>query len=219
MTIDDVPTNSPSAAPTGVSEARLRLLTVLHRSRSVGCTAEELAGALSVTRNAVQQQLTGLERDGLVEVKELRSTGGRPSRAFTLTDDGLELFPRQYAWLSEALLKHVELLFGDDGLTRLFESMSDEFVASVQPRLEGKSDEERSEEVAAILKELGYGSFLDAQGNLRATNCVFHKVAMGSAAICRYDALLLGKLLGHEADQLSCIREGRSACVFSSEHH
>src|SRR5690606_12216881 len=86
----------PMPMPAGgrLSEPRLKVLRELLGHRATGRTADELAAALEVSRNAVQQQLTALEGDGLVEVLELRSTGGRPSRAYTLTEAGMELFPR-----------------------------------------------------------------------------------------------------------------------------
>src|SRR5688572_3216450 len=89
-------------APARLSESRGRLLRELLGAPVSGLTADELADALAVSRNAVQQQLTALQREGLVAVSELRSTGGRPSRAYTLTDSGLELFPRHYARMAEA---------------------------------------------------------------------------------------------------------------------
>ena len=72
----------------------MRLLRELLGARATGLTVDELADALVVSRNAVQQQVTALEREGLGSVRALRSTGGRPSRAYDLNDDGLELFPR-----------------------------------------------------------------------------------------------------------------------------
>ena len=146
---------------------------------------------------------------------EMRSTGGRPSRAYTLTDAGLELFPRHYARMAEALLRHTQELFGEEGLEKVLTQMADELTARVAPRLEGKVGEERLREVVLILDELGYGAYLDENGNVHARNCVFHKLAQTSDAVCRYDALVLRNLLGRDFDHLSCIRDGRPACVFA----
>ncbi len=205
----------PTAASSGVSEPRRRLLRELLGHRTTGRTADELAAALAVSRNAVQQQLGALEKSGLVTVLELRSTGGRPSRAYTLTEAGLELFPRHYAQLAESLLRNAHELFGDEGLNRLLDRMAAELTAELAPRLEGLEGEARLREVAAILDELGYGAYLDEHGRLNAVNCVFHQLARTTTAVCRYDGLVLSRLLGGEFDHLSCMRDGRPACVFA----
>lgn len=193
----------------------MRLLRELLSNRASGRTADELADLLAVSRNAVQQQLSALEREGMVDVLELRSTGGRPSRVYTLTDAGLELFPRHYARMAESLLKHTQQLFGDEGLMALLKQMASELLEDVGPRLEGKNGNERLHEVVQILDELGYGAYLDDDGNVRAINCVFHQLAQTSNAVCQYDALVLRSLLGSDFDHLACMRDGRAACVFA----
>lgn len=209
------PLQVTSASSSRVSEARLRLLRELLGHRATGRTADELAEALAVSRNAVQQQLAALERDELVKVLELRSTGGRPSRAYTLTESAMELFPRHYARLADSLLRHTHELFGEEGLNRLLDQMADELAAEMAPRLAGKEGTERLREVVSILDEMGYGASLDDQGRVHAVNCVFHQLARTTSAVCRYDSLILRRLLGTEFDHQSCMAEGRPACVFS----
>lgn len=187
---------------------------VLHE-RVKGRTVEELAATLEVSRNAVQQHVTALERDGLLRVLGRRSTGGRPSRTYTLTETGLELFPRRYALLAASLLKHAEELFGEDGLNRLLKKMADELATEMAPRLADKVGEVRLREVVKILNELGYEAYLDDNGHVAAVNCVFHKLAHSHGAVCRFDRMVLAHLLGGEVDHSSCIAEGQGACVFS----
>lgn len=201
--------------PLRLSESRMRLLRELLGARVTGLTVDELADAVVVSRNAVQQQVSALEREGLVSVLELRSTGGRPSRAYALTDAGLELFPRHYARMAEALLRHTQELFGEEGLEKLLVQMAAELTAEVAPRLEGKEGEQRVREVVSILDDLGYGAYLDENGNVHAVNCVFHQLAQSSDAVCRYDAMVLRNLLGSDFDHLACMRDGRASCVFS----
>src|SRR5690606_5213909 len=118
-TMDQASTHAPDPATSArLSDSRWRLLREVLRHRDAGRTVEELAEAMEVSRNAVQQHVTALERDGLVRVLELRSTGGRPGRAYTLTEAGLEVFPRSYAHMADGLLRHVRRAYGEAGLNR-----------------------------------------------------------------------------------------------------
>lgn len=209
------PSHSNLPAASQVSEARLRLLREVLHERVNGSTVEELAASLEVSRNAVQQHVTALERDGLLQVLGRRSTGGRPSRTYTLTEAGLELFPRRYALLADSLLRHAEELFGVDGLNRLLKKMADELAVQMAPRLANKVGEARLREAVKILNELGYDAHLDDNGHVAAVNCVFHKLARSRGAVCRFDRMILAHLLGGDVDHSSCIAEGHGACVFS----
>ncbi|HLU83717.1 MAG TPA: helix-turn-helix domain-containing protein [Trueperaceae bacterium] len=212
MTLSTAPHSS--APVIRVSESRLRLLSELLRTRGSGMTIEELSTALSVTRTAVQQHLTALERDGLVAFLSLRSTGGRPSRSYTITNAGLELFPRGYARLAEALLRHSRELFGEEGQTALLHNMAEELAGEARERLEGKTSSERVDEVVLILNELGYDANRSQTGGIEASNCVFHQVAMSDRAACRFDRLLLSTLLAADIAHTGCIVDGRDCCQF-----
>ncbi|HET8986613.1 MAG TPA: helix-turn-helix domain-containing protein [Trueperaceae bacterium] len=199
---------------TRVSESRLRVLSELLRHRGTGRTIEELSSALAVTRTAVQQHLTALERDGLVSRLTLRSTGGRPGMSYTITTAGLELFPRGYARLAESLLRHSRALFGEDGQAALLDSMADELAGEMQGRLAGTTGSERVDAVVTILNELGYDADRSATGGIAASNCVFHQVAVSERAACRFDKRLLSGLLATDVEHTSCIVDGRDCCQF-----
>lgn len=197
-----------------VTDSRYRLLREVLRRRDEGATADELSRALGVSRTAVAQQLTALERDGLLEPKGRRATGGRPSRTYALTDAGRESFPRRYALFATSLMRHAFELFGDEGLTSLLERMAEEVAADVAPRLADKVGPERRREVVAALNELGYEATLSDDGTIEAVNCVFSQVARQSPAACRYDVALLGALLGEEVSHDACLAEGHACCRF-----
>lgn len=206
-----------AASPANLKGSRLRLLEEILGHRDDGRTVEELSEALGITRNAVQQHLGALERDGLVAVLGLRNTGGRPGRAYALTEAGQELFPRSYALLAESLLRHSRDLFGEEGLNALLDSMAAEVAAGVEPRLAGKTGEERRTVVVDILNELGYGASLNDDGAIQAVNCVFHNVARSDHAACRFDLTLLSALLAGEVTHQSCMADGGSCCLFATE--
>lgn len=207
--------STPSPRPvTRVSESRLRLLGELVRHRATGRTIEELSSALAVSRTAIHQHLTALERDGLVVHAARRSTGGRPSRSYTISDAGLELFPRGYARMATSLLRHTRELFGEAGQSALLDSMAQELAEEMRGRLAGLTGTRRLAEVVAILNELGYDARHTESGAIAASNCIFHQVAVSDRAACGFDRRLLGLLLESDVEQDGCIVDGRDCCLF-----
>lgn len=194
----------------------MRLLREVLVRRGSGATAEELAGALGVTRTAVSQQLTALERDGLVEKSGRRVTGGRPSRTYVLTDAGRERFPRHYGLLAASLVRHARDVYGDEGLEELLGRMAEEVARDLSPRLEGKAGTERKLEVVRLLNELGYEATLTADGAIEAVNCVFRHVANETRAACTFDVQLLGALLGEDVKHGDCMADGHACCNFKT---
>lgn len=205
-----------AAAQHRLSSSRWRLLREVLRHREAGRTVDELADVMDVSRNAVQQHVTALERDGLLRVLAYRTTGGRPSRSYTLTEAGLEVFPRNYARLADALLRHAHRLFGDDGLDSLLDAMASEMAEDVLPRLAGTHGAARTAAVVRVLDDLGYDARLDDHGHITAVNCVYHEVARNSRAACRFDARLMRRLLDGEVTHLRCMADGHAACVFAT---
>ena len=70
-----------------------------------GLSIDEIDTALNISRNAVQQHFTVLERDGYIQqTGVLNKTAGRPVRSFVLTAAGINSFQKRYAWFSELIL-------------------------------------------------------------------------------------------------------------------
>src|SRR6185503_10275462 len=82
-----------------------------------GLTIDQLADAVSVSRNAVNQHLASLEKNHFVDVGSVLHTGGRPSRTFRLSSQGKDLFPKQYPWFSELILQAIKDEHGSTGLS------------------------------------------------------------------------------------------------------
>lgn len=189
----------------GSGDTRDDVMLHLLRNREGGLTLDELAERVGVSRNAVRQHITALERDGLVRPVGLRRTGRRPSRAYGLTAEGGERFPRQYDRLALALLEAV------------LEAMVDDLARAWLPELERLAPEARRRRVLEVMNELGYHASPAEDGaGLKAVNCVFHNVARRNRAVCRFDERLLSRLLGAPVRLTSCMALGDGACAFAA---
>lgn len=209
--------SSAHVQPGRAPDTRRMLLRELLHHKPEGLTLDELGGRLGISRNAAQQHVRGLERDGLVAVVGQRETAGRPIRLFGLTERGLEAFPRRYELLAQGMLETVRRSLGEGALDDLLARMADE-VAGEEEELSALPPQERTRAVAAIMNELGYDARVTADGaGVEAVNCIYHKLASRTRAVCRYDERLLSRLLGRDVRLHECMADGRRACVFRPE--
>src|SRR3954470_17974490 len=86
--------------------SRGRIVTLLQRG---GLTADEIATQLSLTPNAVRAQLTGMERDNVVQRTSRRPGTTRPSHVFELTPEVEQLLSQAYV----PFLTHLVQLFSN----------------------------------------------------------------------------------------------------------
>jgi predicted ArsR family transcriptional regulator len=193
---------------------RRTLLRALLAHKAEGLTIDELGARLNISRNAVQQHVTALERDGLIETGDTRATGGRPSRMYVLSGAGYESFARGYALLAQQVLETATATLGEEGVEGLLSRMAEDLAAKLRPRLQGLEGEERLEAVAELMNELGYEA-TPGEGGISAVNCIYHKLARRNRAVCRYDVKLLSLLLGRSLEHTSCMADGANRCVFA----
>jgi predicted ArsR family transcriptional regulator len=206
--------NAITEATQGTGRSLLRAL--LHNKG--GLTVQALALDLGVSRNAVRQHLTALERDGFVEKGKLQPSGGRPEQLYILTSEGNEQFPRQYSWFSEMLLQVLQAQGNGSGLKEKLADMGRAVAASMQGRLSDKSDSTaRIAGIAEIMQEIGYDAVAKTEGGvhlIEAHNCVFHKLAAKVPEVCSFDIALLSASSGRKVEHQSCMVRGGDACRF-----
>jgi len=201
-----------------LGERQRQLLTLLLETKA-GLSAAELASRLDISRNAVHQHLTALERDGYLEKQARAARGGRPGYAWRLSTRGVHLFPKQYALFSDLLIRSLKEKLGSEGLVGLFRNLGGTLAENYLPRLQGKTVEQQIEAVAAIMQELGYQAQTapDAEAKLPlidARNCIYHHLADEHREVCELDLALLSSLLKADIEHVECMVRGGAACRF-----
>ncbi len=201
--------------PAGGTQGELLRELLRHKS---GLTIDALSEKQGISRNAVRQHLLGLERDGLVSRGEALPSGGRPEHVYIITPKGLELFPRQYSWMSELLLQAMHKSIGDDKLEQNLAAMGEDVGASLKNQLPGATGSAvQIGALAGAMTGLGYDAETDFENGetvIRAHNCVFHKLARQYPQICKFDTSLLSAATGSAVEQTSCMARGDNACCF-----
>lgn len=201
---------------TELPNTRQRLLGMLLRHKA-GLTIDELGEKLAISRNAVQQHLSSLERDALIVTGEVRRGVGRPSRVYILTPLGAEQFPRQYSLLSGLVLTALRELHGPEGIALLLRQIANRLSEQFAPRIQGNAVAERVEAVTGVLNELGYVAQMETveQGmSITAINCVYHHLASEFPEVCQLDIDLIQQLTGSPVEHVECMVRGGHCCRF-----
>ncbi|MNO88327.1 MarR family protein [compost metagenome] len=180
--------------------------------RAAGMSIDDLADVLVITRTAVRQHLSALERDGLVARGETRPTGRRPEQLYQLTSRAKELFPRQYQLLANLLIEEVAKIIGHDGLVALMRGLGRKMAADLEHET---VDEAR---IVDHMNQAGYEAqvFFRSGGEreIVAHNCVFHHLAKAHPQVCELDLAFIGSLGHGDVEHTECMLRGGSVCRF-----
>jgi predicted ArsR family transcriptional regulator len=172
-----------------------------------------LARLKGVNANAVRQQLSALEREGLVEVRVEKRKVGRPTHLYALTPKAEALFPQAYGPLALSLLRLLRETEGEAKIRRLLERRSRELLARYRERLAGKSLGEKWQELARIRDEEGYMARVTGRG-LTEHHCPIAAIAREFPEVCRLEKLLFEAALGSNLDRTEHLASGGRACVY-----
>lgn len=186
-----------------------------------GVSLNVLSKHLGITKTGTKEHVIKLENSGYISFKDIRGSVGRPSRHYLLTQEGHEVFPRKYSWLSNTLLTFLAQDLGEDSLRELMGKLAIEVAKSMKDKFEKvRSTAELFATINEVLNDLGYRTTLK-QSDLRkgaileASNCVYHAIAKEHPALCVFDIKFIEVATGGREVRLeSCIARGGSVCRF-----
>jgi DeoR family suf operon transcriptional repressor len=170
--------------------------------------------------SAIRQQLVGLQRDGLVEVNEVRSGPGRPRHLYQLSTAGDALYPRAYAEMTNELLDYV-VEADPELMEQIFRRRRQRRIEQARTRLEPQPDlAAKLEELARILDEDGY--LAEAVANPDGTftivehNCAILGIAMRYGQACGSELEFIRAVLPEaRVERVSHMLSGAYHCSYS----
>lgn len=203
----------------GLHSNQQKILDFLLENQS-GATLDELSDMLGITKTAVKDHILKVEALGLLSFVDSKGGVGRPRRRYLLSQQGHDVFPKQYSWLSNVLLELLTQDFGKEEVAVLMEKLADKVALSMKLKFHpSDSSAELLAKVTQTLNELGYRARLK-QSDLRkgaiieATNCVYHAVAKEHPELCGFDIRFIEKTSGMNVKLESCIARGGAVCRF-----
>ncbi len=200
--------------------SRQRQILELLLENKQGLCIDDIAKALNISRNAVQQHISVLEVEGYLQAGELNKTAGRPVRRYILTEAGINSFPKQYAWFSKLMLAELKNEIGSEAFERYMNRLGENLAQNYLHRFTGKPIDERRNELLKIMNELGFKTGKPDEENqhgmtIKAYNCIFHDLAQKHNEICQFDSALMTALLGKDLELSECMAKGGRLCCFN----
>ncbi len=201
-----------------VTPRQLQILELLLNKRS-GLTIDAIANALGISRTAILQHFSGLQKQGCVQDGSLDKTAGRPVRSYVITEKGINHFPKQYAWFSEIVLNRLKQQMGSKVFREFMGQLGKDIAQGLLEKVAGKSKQARMEALANIMQGLGYEAEVlpvseHNQLQLQARNCVYHDLAQKHEEVCEFDLALMSTLLDSDIEHLECLAKGGEVCHF-----
>ena len=198
----------------GFSEKQQQILQFLVKKKA-GMTIDQFSKLLEISRSAIHQHMTVLERDGYVRKFASMQTGGRPGATFVLTEKGIHIFPKHYSLFSEMLINLIRQKEGSKELIKYLQELGVSLSETKKQTLIDKPLNEKIEMTVAIMQELGYEAQIAKQNQtIEAYNCVFHDLAFKNEEVCELDLSLLSSLLDSKIKHVCCMAKGDKCCRF-----
>jgi len=175
--------------------------------RTDGCTVDELASSLALAPMTIRQHLVALQRDALVDAREVRRPTGRPHYRYVLTDDGHRRVADGYDRLLQVLVEEAGHLEPADlegspvaRRARLFERAAASLGARHRATISLRPPQEAVEVAAQTLRS--YGAFPETAVTehgieLRDYSCPYRSMVTREGPCVWHEAFLL-HLLGVE---------------------
>lgn len=179
-------------------------------------TATELSVLLGIQVSAARKHLEDLCELNVASEQFAQAGLGRPKKFYALTEEGRELFPRQYETILNAILKKLLDAKGKD----LAESMVKEVASDLVQELDlgGDASRKHMELLVAALNRFGFDASLretKASYEILSRNCPLHKTAMAHPKLVCED--LHGEIIRQATNSIdthlsACVLNGDKAC-------
>jgi predicted ArsR family transcriptional regulator len=192
---------------------RDRILSLILARREA--RVEELGAALGITTAAVRRHLDHLRADGLVEVRSVKQSTGRPYYAFRPTAKAAGALSTAYADLLKRMLaglgERTELV------DAIMESVAEALAGRHRAEVRGNDPVVLVEQVTDSMRSEGIlESWHSEPDGFHLTNgvCPYLEAAEFSKLPCESDRKAIELLMGLEVEQLHRIVDGSPICEY-----
>lgn len=170
-----------------------------------------------ITSVTVRHHLTKLQDEGLVSepLTLHRSSPGRPSHIYELTNHGSSFFPNNYQQMTGELIKQMTSTLPNTTVNVILEGIATDMAEEAEVPPGSLAD--RLESVVYFLNKKGYDARWEKDTNgyiLHTQNCPYHHIAQDNSNLCELDMKLISKMLGVVPRLQSRISTGDETCSY-----
>ncbi|MFQ5950835.1 MAG: helix-turn-helix transcriptional regulator, partial [Candidatus Geothermarchaeales archaeon] len=166
------------------------------------------------------QHIRVLESAGLVSLERRRATKGRPSSVYAATTRALQVFPKRYDLLAEAMVSEAENRTDPQEMDQITDSLALRMMRMFRPDAPTGDFDERLKDTVSLLSKLQMDPAVteDAGGlKIRLHNCPYYDVAVRHPSLmCEISRRLIQNLLSTPVSKEQTIAEGHSCCIFAA---
>lgn len=181
-------------------------------------TALQLKDKLGINESGVRRHLQKLENKNLIEHHFVKASKGRPKKYYQLTENGLDLFPKETSLLLNILIKRLEEQLSEEEMENLMKKVGDDLGGYIKPESENEDTEAKLERLVDNFNDLGFLSSYKEDDDgyiIEYRNCIFSDVSKTFARyICGIHKDIMKDVLGEDIDfeQKSSILSGDEIC-------
>ena len=195
-----------------------RILHTIKREGAV--TAKQLATDLNITTMGARQHLQSLEEDGILAFHDVKVKVGRPTRHWSLTQQGHDRFTDRHGELTIQVIEAVEHLFGAEGLAKVTAEREAKTLSQYQDALaDCQTLEEKVATLVSLRESEGYMAEFESTEYgyvLYENHCPICKAAKRCPSLCTSELTIFQKLLGadYHVERAEHIIEGQRRCSY-----
>ncbi len=180
-------------------------------------TIKDLAEAADISPISVRHHIANLLAEGLLEVEENHHGVGRPRHLYSLSEKGLEHFPRRYYHLTIHLLEELKDALSEDEIEALFCNIASSMADKYAPLLERLPLEKRINDLRKLLGEEGFEAIIYREGNqliIKEVCCPFFPLGREHPEVCLIDKFFIANALSIPVERVKHVRQGDQQCAF-----
>jgi predicted ArsR family transcriptional regulator len=195
-----------------LGETKEKMLNELREGKK---TAKDLADVLDIQVSAARKHLETLSSLDIVKEEFIQDGIGRPKKFYSLTEDGRELFPRQYERVLCGILEKLNHSEGQVG-----ESLVKEVAHEISREIKISENENHTmiETLSKALNDFGFDATVEETGTsfvITSHNCPLYKAAMKHQKIvCHglHDEIIKSALDTRDVKLERCLTRGDNVC-------
>lgn len=213
--------------------ARERILRFLMTQGSMSdenadLTVKKIAQKIDLSTNVVWNYLVVLEKEGFITKKRKKGRTGRPAMVYSISEKGLELFPKTYMEFCITILDEIKEMYGEEELQKMFSNIGKKLAIDMRnqmrPHLQDRTTlnnlKLKLENLMEIFEQHGtYPKLVETDTSFTITNynCLMHGVAKANPMICTVDETIFHDIIGQQVIKEKCFGDGDKYCLFRIE--